>query len=76
MATISGQIIEYVQEAYKGNISGSIERFRREHPDADITHINGNEVIGVCEVCRLPLTHCSRYYQDGDGVMWCASHGE
>jgi hypothetical protein len=46
-----------------------ISAFQDLHPDAEITDIDGREVIGMCENCDTPIFWDQPFEWDVDGII-------
>jgi hypothetical protein len=48
----------------------AVNQFQSDYPDAEITLVDGKEVVDICESCDLPILDGEQYWHDSDGIFW------
>ena len=53
------------------DLEKAVAKFCEINPDAEITSIDGREVIAMCENCGMPIfSEEQAYLYDEDGIYW------
>jgi hypothetical protein len=53
------------------DLEKAVAKFYEINPDAEITSIDGREVVAMCENCGMPIfIEEQAYLHDEDGIYW------
>jgi len=52
------------------DLKKAVAKFYDQNHDAEITSIDGRNVVGICEECELPIFEDESYQRDDYGIYW------